>query len=53
MFFGAVGKDKFSEILKVKANEDGVDVRYQYSSEKPTGNILIFIKFDSEIQLQI
>lgn len=37
VFFGAVGKDKYSEILKLKANEDGLDVKYQYSSEKPTG----------------
>jgi len=37
VFFGAVGKDKYSEILKHKANGDGVTVKYQYSSEKPTG----------------
>jgi len=37
VFFGAVGKDKYSEILKCKANEEGVNVRYQYTSEKPTG----------------
>jgi len=33
VFFGAVGQDKFSEILKLKANEEGVDVKYQYSTE--------------------
>lgn len=44
MFFGAVGKDKLSDILKIKANEDGVDVKYQYNSEKPTGNNYIFMK---------
>lgn len=43
MFFGAVGKDKYSEILKLKANSEGVDVKYQYSSEKPTGKYLIII----------
>lgn len=37
VFFGAVGQDKYSEILKLKANEDGLDVKYQYSAEKPTG----------------
>lgn len=43
MFFGAVGKDKYSEILKLKANNEGVDVKYQYSSEKPTGKYLAVI----------
>lgn len=38
MFFGAVGKDKYSDILKVKANEEGLNVKYEYSQEKPTGN---------------
>lgn len=43
MFFGAVGQDKYSEILKLKANQEGVNVKYQYSSEKPTGNYLQLI----------
>lgn len=41
VFFGAVGRDKYSEILKQKANEEGVEVKYQYSSEKPTGKYWI------------
>lgn len=43
MFFGAVGQDKYSEILKLKANNEGVDVKYQYSKEKPTGKYLNII----------
>lgn len=45
MFFGAVGQDKYSEILKLKANSEGVDVKYQYSTEKPTGKILTSRRF--------
>jgi len=42
VFFGAVGQDKYSEILKLKANNEGVDVKYQYSLEKPTGKFLTY-----------
>lgn len=46
VFFGAVGRDKYSEILKFKANEEGVDVKYQYSTEKPTGiNLVTHLAF--------
>lgn len=43
VFFGAVGKDKYSEILKRKANEEGVTVKYQYTSEKPTGTCAVIV----------
>ncbi|CAI6362117.1 unnamed protein product [Macrosiphum euphorbiae] len=43
VFFGAVGKDKYSEILKHKANSEGVDVKYQYSTEKPTGTCAVIV----------
>lgn len=43
VFFGAVGKDKYSDILKLKANEEGVNVKYQYSSEKPTGTCAVIV----------
>lgn len=43
VFFGAVGRDKYSEILKLKANEDGLNVKYQYSSEKPTGTCAVIV----------
>lgn len=47
VFFGAVGQDKFSEILKLKANKEGVDVKYQYSTEKPTGvNLITHLYFN-------
>lgn len=31
-FFGAIGKDKFGDLLKSKAKEAGVDAQYQVSS---------------------
>ncbi|XP_025195500.1 adenosine kinase 1-like [Melanaphis sacchari] len=43
VFFGAVGQDKYSEILKLKANNEGVDVKYQYSSKKPTGTCAVIV----------
>ncbi|VVC33360.1 Hypothetical protein CINCED_3A008250 [Cinara cedri] len=43
VFFGAVGQDKYSEILKLKANQEGVDVKYQYSAEKPTGTCAVIV----------
>lgn len=37
VFFGAVGRDEYSKILQIKANDEGLDVKYQYTQEKPTG----------------
>lgn len=37
IYMGSVGTDHFSEILKSKAIEEGVNVRYQYQSDVPTG----------------
>ncbi|XP_060854808.1 uncharacterized protein LOC132932445 [Rhopalosiphum padi] len=42
-FFGAVGNDRYSEILKREANRDGLDVKYQYHSDKPTGTCAVII----------
>ena len=36
-FFGSVGKDDFSKILADKARSDGVNLRYQYQEDVPTG----------------
>ncbi|XP_053548124.1 adenosine kinase isoform X2 [Bombina bombina] len=36
-FFGCIGKDKFGEILKKKAEEAHVDARYYEQNEQPTG----------------
>ena len=36
-FFGAVGKDKYSETLEKKATEAGVRVKYQFDDKHPTG----------------
>ncbi len=34
---GCIGKDSYGEILEKKAREDGVDVKYQVTTEEPTG----------------
>lgn len=43
VFFGCVGDDKFSKILEDKARSDGVNVRYQYTQEAPTGTCAVLI----------
>lgn len=43
IFFGCVGKDKYSAILEKKARTDGVDVHYQYTTEEPTGTCGVLI----------
>ncbi|XP_055598212.1 uncharacterized protein LOC129747862 [Uranotaenia lowii] len=43
VFFGCVGKDKYSEILSEKATGDGVNVQYQYCKETPTGTCAVLI----------
>lgn len=43
VFFGCVGNDKYAEILKSKAQEDGVDVHYQYTDKEPTGTCGVLI----------
>ncbi|KAE9544215.1 hypothetical protein AGLY_001394 [Aphis glycines] len=35
-FFGAVGEDRYSKILEREAISDGLDVKYQYHSDKST-----------------
>lgn len=43
VFFGCVGKDKYSDILKGKAQEAGVDVHYQYTEKEATGTCGVLI----------
>lgn len=40
---GCVGKDKYSKILEERARSDGVNVRYQYTEEEPTGTCAVLI----------
>lgn len=40
VFMGSVGIDRYSEILKQRATEDGVHVRYQFQNGTPTGKKL-------------
>lgn len=42
-FFGSVGVDHFSRILKEKALSDGVNVQYQYNNDQPTGTCAVLI----------
>ncbi|KAI1886828.1 hypothetical protein AGOR_G00199820 [Albula goreensis] len=46
-FFGCIGKDKFGEILKRKADEAHVDARYYEQSEEPTGTCAACITGDN------
>lgn len=43
VFFGSVGKDDFSKILAEKARADGVNVRYQYQADHPTGTCGVLV----------
>ncbi|XP_018350637.1 PREDICTED: adenosine kinase 2 isoform X1 [Trachymyrmex septentrionalis] len=42
-YMGCVGKDKYSEILEDKATADGLNVRYQYTDQEPTGTCAVLI----------
>lgn len=42
-FFGCVGQDRYSKILKERAQADGVNVQYQYHEEEPTGTCAVLI----------
>jgi adenosine kinase len=43
VFFGCVGKDDTSKTLAKCAESAGVDVRYQYSADHPTGKCAVLI----------
>lgn len=43
VYFGCVGKDETSQILAQKAKEAGVNVKYQYHPEHPTGKCAVLI----------
>lgn len=42
-FFGCVGTDKYSKILKDKAQSEGVNVVYQFNDKVPTGTCAVLI----------
>ncbi|XP_037547400.1 adenosine kinase b isoform X3 [Nematolebias whitei] len=46
-FFGCIGKDRFGEILKKKAEEAHVDAHYYEQSEEPTGTCAACITGDN------
>ncbi|XP_064418627.1 adenosine kinase isoform X2 [Latimeria chalumnae] len=46
-FFGCIGKDKFGEILKTKAEEAHVDAHYYEQTEQPTGTCAACITGDN------
>ncbi|XP_058832468.1 uncharacterized protein LOC131690589 [Topomyia yanbarensis] len=43
VFFGCVGRDRYSEILSEKATNDGVNVQYQFSQDTPTGTCAVLV----------
>ncbi|XP_024884466.1 adenosine kinase 2 isoform X1 [Temnothorax curvispinosus] len=42
-YMGCVGRDKYSKILEDKAVADGLNVRYQYTDQEPTGTCAVLI----------
>nr|XP_014351517.1 PREDICTED: adenosine kinase [Latimeria chalumnae] len=48
-FFGCIGKDKFGEILKTKAEEAHVDAHYYEQTEQPTGTCAACITGDNRV----
>jgi len=42
-YFGCVGKDDYAATLESKAQEAGVDVKYQVSNQYPTGRCAVLI----------
>uniref|UniRef100_A0A3Q3FT16 Adenosine kinase n=1 Tax=Labrus bergylta TaxID=56723 RepID=A0A3Q3FT16_9LABR len=46
-FFGCIGKDKFGEILKEKAEEGHIDAHYYEQDEEPTGTCAACITGDN------
>jgi len=43
VFFGCVGNDNYSKILEEKARSNGVNVKYQYTDEAPTGTCGVLV----------
>lgn len=42
-FFGCVGNDDYAKILEEEATKDGLNVKYQYTDEAPTGTCGVMI----------
>ncbi|XP_015172277.1 PREDICTED: adenosine kinase 1 isoform X1 [Polistes dominula] len=42
-YMGCVGKDKYSKILEERAVTNGLNVRYQYTDQEPTGTCAVLI----------
>ncbi|XP_073841907.1 adenosine kinase 2 isoform X1 [Musca autumnalis] len=42
-FFGCVGNDDYAKILEENATKDGLNVRYQYNQEAPTGTCAVLV----------
>lgn len=52
-FFGCIGKDKFGEILKQKAEEAHIDAHYYEQDEEPTGTCAACITGDNRWVIKI
>ena len=46
-FFGCIGKDRFGEILKEKAEEVHIDAHYYEQEEEPTGTCAVCVTGDN------
>lgn len=42
-YFGCVGDDEYAKILKERATSDGVNLRYQVTTEVPTGTCAVLV----------
>ncbi|KAM4729348.1 adenosine kinase-like isoform 1-T1 [Anableps anableps] len=51
-FFGCIGKDKFGEILKQKAEAAHVDAHYYEQDEEPTGTCAACITGDNRLAIK-
>ena len=43
VFFGCVGKDKYADVLQSANKEAGLQVRYRYDEQQPTGRCGVII----------
>ncbi|XP_065212777.1 uncharacterized protein LOC135840267 isoform X2 [Planococcus citri] len=48
VYMGCISDDEYGKILEEKARSDGVDTRFQYTHEKPTGTSAVIISKDGK-----
>lgn len=50
-YFGSVGDDEYSQQMRTKAGQDGVNVQYQVVSTHPTGTCAVLVTPEGERSL--